>query len=70
MDRNVTSNRRDAAIEERIDALPVNAAHREMALAHYRHAIAAVDRVFELMERLRCFAGAIRMPSDRNRHIG
>ena len=69
MDRNVTNTRRDAAIKERINALSVNAAHREMALAHYRHAVAAADRVFELIERLRCFSGAIRMPGDRNRRV-
>ena len=70
MDRNVTNTRREAAIEERIDALAVNAAHREMALAHYRHAVSAVDRVLDLIECLRCLAGAIRMPGDRNRHVG
>jgi len=60
MNRNVTNTRRDAAIEERIDALSVNAAHREMARIHYRHGVAAADRAFELIESLRCFAGTIR----------
>ena len=53
MDRNVTNTRRDAAIEERIDALSVNVGHREMARIHYRRAVAAADRPFELIESLR-----------------
>lgn len=58
MDLNVWNARREAGIEGRIDSLPVNAAHREMALSHHRHAVAAAERAAELIESLRSICGS------------
>ena len=71
MEPKVPTTRRDAAIEARINALPVNAAHRAMAVQEFRHGIASADRAHELIGKLRTTIGEFRAAaSERNRYIG
>ncbi len=50
---------RDAAIQRRIDGLFVNAAHRESASVHYRHAVDTIDNAFTIVETLQRFAETV-----------
>jgi len=71
MESKVPTTRRDAAIEARVNALPVNAAHREMAVLEFRHGLVRADRAYELIGKLRTTIGEFRAAaSERNRYIG
>jgi hypothetical protein len=52
MNSSLSPGQRDMAIEQRIDALSVNAAHRRAALAHYRAAVVAADRAVDFTHSL------------------
>ena len=50
---------RDAGIERRIDGLFVNAAPRESASVHYRHATDTIDNAYRIVETLQRFAETV-----------
>ena len=59
MIQNDLHSSRDAAIERRIDGLFVNAAHRESASVHYRHATETIDNTYRIVETLQRFAETV-----------
>jgi hypothetical protein len=60
MNSRLSSTQAQLTIEQRINAMPVNAAHRRAALGHYRAAMAAADRAVELTRRMLSLARTMR----------